>query len=725
MKKIVLFLQGLLFCTGLSAQNIRPVAQKVVNYQISGKSFAKYDVFSLDTSKEKQSQYAKAATGISVLQLKKTELQKIVTEKPEALEMSFPYEGGSVTVEMVKHTIFAEGFNVNTDKGHVDYKPGVYYQGIVKGDNQSVVAFSFFNDDVVGVASQLKTGNIVLGKAKDSDAFVSYNDSKLTGTNPFVCGFDELAENMNHKISFDPASVKNTEKLTDNCVRIYFEVGYGPYTQNGSNVTTTNNWLSAMFNNIKTLYNNDNINVALSETFVWTSTDPYSGQPGTILGQFRSTRTSFNGDVAQLIRNPATTSIAYLDALCSTYKYSYSGVNQSYQNVPTYSWNIEAMTHEIGHNLGSPHTHACAWNGNNTAIDGCGPASGNNEGCNAPLPTDGGTIMSYCHLVSSVGINFAKGFGPQPGALIRSRVNESGCLGTNCTTSCTTTVSSIAFSNLTKTSVQVTITDAVSSTWKYKVEKFDGTVVATGNTSSKTFNVTGLSENTYYKVLVGTDCSGPGAFQANSFTLTDADWCNNILFTDTGGVNGNYAPNQDFVKTFYPSNPGSALKMTFTQFNLEAQDAGVVYDYMTVYNGTSTAAPIFPGGNKMNGNTIPGPFTATNPQGAITVVFHSDPGLELAGWQAVFSCQTLGVNDTKIADQVQVSPNPTKGLVNITASDVILSYEVTDVSGRILTSKSHLNSKKEALDLSSHPSGTYVVTVKTGKEVVTKKVIKY
>ncbi len=39
------------------------------------------------------------------------------------------------------------------------------------------------------------------------------------------------------------------------------------------------------------------------------------------------------------------------------------------------------------------------WNGDYTAIDGCGPAAGQNEGCNAEIP-EAGTIMSYCQNVS-------------------------------------------------------------------------------------------------------------------------------------------------------------------------------------------------------------------------------------------------------------------------------------------------------------------------------------
>src|SRR5690606_38736570 len=44
-----------------------------------------------------------------------------------------------------------------------------------------------------------------------------------------------------------------------------------------------------------------------------------------------------------------------------------------------------------------------------------------------PIPSSG-TIMSYCHLIGGVGINFNNGFGPQPGNLIRARVDQASCL---------------------------------------------------------------------------------------------------------------------------------------------------------------------------------------------------------------------------------------------------------------------------------------------------------
>ncbi len=108
----------------------------------------------------------------------------------------------------------------------------------------------------------------------------------------------------------------------------------------------------------------------------------------------------------------------------------FSSIDADYALVPEYSWSAMVITHEMGHLLGSRHTHACVWNGNNTAIDGC--AGSTEGGCPVPgIPPEGGTIMSYCYL-QSVGVNFNLGFGPQPGNVIRNTVNAAG----NCLTGC-------------------------------------------------------------------------------------------------------------------------------------------------------------------------------------------------------------------------------------------------------------------------------------------------
>lgn len=717
-KTIQLFI--ILFVSFAYSQELKPVAEKVISYYSNNKSISTYNLFSLDNSTAKKEKYAKAASDISVLKMQSTELSKIVAQKPEAMEISFPFEGKSVTVQLVKNMIFTDDFKINTSKGeYKNYTPGVYYQGIVKDDPTSIVAFSFFKDDVVGVSSVLGKGNIVVGKVKNSQDFVSYSDSKLAVENPFTCGVEDLKENQLNKISFNPKNI--TSKLTNNCVRIYYEIGYGPYTQNGSNVTTATNWVTAMHNNISTLYANDGIKIALSSVFVWTTSDTgtYSGTPSNILNQFRNHTTSFNGDIGQLLRNPATTSIAWVNSVCTNYNYSYCGVNFTYSNVPTYSWNIEAMTHEMGHNLGSPHTHACAWNGDNTAIDGCGPASGNNEGCSGDLPTNGGTIMSYCHLVSGVGINFANGFGVQPGALIRNTIESKGCLGTNCTSSCSITVSDLYLNSVNKNSFSGTLVDDVSTTWKYSLTKSDGTAVSSGTTTSKTLSFSGLLPNTYYLLNVGTTCSGPYAFQKSLLVLTDDLWCGKT-FIDTGGVSGNYSNSQSITKTFYPDNPSQKLSMTFTEFDLELN-----YDFMTIYNGDSTSSPVFANGNNLTGSTIPSsPFVSTDSTGAITVAFTSDEGVTGTGWNANISCSALSVEDFASKNGIQVYPNPAKNKLFVESKENIEMYSLTDVSGRTIITSSKMNSKSFSVDLSALKTGNYVMSFTVAGKTVSRKIIK-
>lgn len=702
------------------SQDLKPVARKVSEYHNQKKDFKQYDLFTVNKTPEKLAEYKRSATDISVLNIDAKQLKKLVIEKPEYLEISFPFDGKQITMELYKNEIFTNDFKVKTSKGEVvNYTPGAYYQGIVKGDNRSVAAFSFFDDDIVGVASTPELGNIVVGKVKNSTDFVSYSDSKLTGINPFICGAEELVENHKQKISFDPNAGKTNGKLlTQNCVRIYYEICYAPYVNNGSNTTTTTNWLTAIHNNISTLYNNDDVKIALNEIYIWTTADPYTGTPNANLGSFRTNRQTFNGDLAHLVNQPSTTSVAYVNSLCTNSRHAYSGAAQTYNNVPVYSWTIMAMTHEMGHSMGSPHTHACAWNGNNTAIDGCGPAAGADEGCTGPIPstTEKGTIMSYCHLISGVGINFSNGFGPQPGALIRNTVDSKACLGTNCITACPTTVSGLSVSNITQISANAAFTDATSTSWKYRLTKFDGTAVSSGTTSTQSLSLASLQPATYYLLSVGTDCSA--GYQRTQLFMTDGDWCNGDIFADTGGTTANYGDNQTIVKTFYPSS--GALTMNFTEFGLEED-----FDFMYIYNGPSTSSPMFANGNGLTGANLPGTFTSTHPSGAITVRFVSDPAVNDIGWKANFSCAVLAVEDVNTKDNsVSIYPNPAKNSITISSKDALKSFKIYDESGRLIRSESSLKGSRFDVNISSMQTGNYVVTVETEKQKITKKLIK-
>jgi hypothetical protein len=177
------------------------------------------------------------------------------------------------------------------------------------------------------------------------------------------------------------------------------------------------------------------------------------------------------------------------------------------------------ITHEMGHLMGSRHTHACVWNGNNTAIDGCSGAT--EGGCALPgIPASGGTIMSYCHQ-QSVGINFNLGFGPQPAAFILNIFNTATCY----TGSNASTPTGLTTSLITATTAKLNWNVSAGAT-QYIVEyKLASSVNYTqlGTFTTNTANLSGLASNSQYNWRVNADCSPMSA--AVSFTTAALAGC--------------------------------------------------------------------------------------------------------------------------------------------------------------------------------------------------------
>ncbi|MBK7095124.1 MAG: hypothetical protein IPH57_08785 [Saprospiraceae bacterium] len=130
-----------------------------------------------------------------------------------------------------------------------------------------------------------------------------------------------------------------------------------------------------LFAEIAELYANENITIGISEIMVWDIPDNYTNNASADLDKLKTNNLSFNGDLASLLSHGGSGEggLAWLDVLCnSSIPYSFCGIDGSFNNVPTYSWDVMVCAHEWGHNFGSPHTHDCSWNGNNTQIDDCG-----------------------------------------------------------------------------------------------------------------------------------------------------------------------------------------------------------------------------------------------------------------------------------------------------------------------------------------------------------------
>ncbi|MEO5583588.1 MAG: CARDB domain-containing protein [Saprospiraceae bacterium] len=307
------------------------------------------------------------------------------------------------------------------------YTPGRFYKGKIKGNESSIVVISLFDDEVYGLITRSGHSNVVIGNTPSlrRNSFMLFQDEDVEAP-PFVCGTAELPH-WAEKIENPNVGFRSNTSVT-RCVNVYFEAGNNLFISKGGESGAAN-FISGIFNATSTLYSAESISTSISEIKVWTTAEPYSTDPGTALTDFGNALGGhFNGNIGHFVRlnSGSYSGIAWVGALCSSVPYAYSEIASSYSSYPTYSWNVNVITHEMGHNLGSPHTQSCTWPGG--PIDNCVQQ----EGSCAPGPTPpagGGTIMSYCHL-TGIGIKFSNGFGPLPGNKIRDGVNNATCLGT-------------------------------------------------------------------------------------------------------------------------------------------------------------------------------------------------------------------------------------------------------------------------------------------------------
>ncbi len=412
--------------------NLKPVPQMIKSYQKMGADFQSTSLFQSKVSDaSKRSDIQKVVTNATLLTLDQTQLRAMLKAEPEALNFVLPrFQKKDLEIQLVKANIIADGFRVRLSDQKDPIYPdlGVHYRGIIKGNTSSLAAISIFENEISGFVSD-DSGNMILGKLEGTNPkneHILYYDNQMSVVPDISCG---VVDDERPYTSEDLEESPNRD--AGDCVKIYVEANKDLYDGKGSGTTS---YITGFFNQSATLYANESINIYLSDLYIWTTSSPYtSSSTSTLLSQFQNYRNSFNGDIGHLVGYAGGGGIAAgFSAVCNPNldaNMCYSGVQSSYSNVPTWSWTVSVFVHEMGHLFGSRHTHACVWNGNNTAIDGC---AGSTEGsCSNPgSPSGGGTIMSYCHFTT--GINFNLGFGSQPGAVIRNRIAGASCLAASC-----------------------------------------------------------------------------------------------------------------------------------------------------------------------------------------------------------------------------------------------------------------------------------------------------
>ena len=430
---VILVALGLL-CNLANAQsslhNQKPV-HLVEHAKSANKKFTAIPLLAKSSNQQVSAALIQEAPEYTILDVDPVALDILTSESNETITLDLPTDDyGTLSLELVQVDITSNilVYEASTmEQANIDLA-GVYYRGIIKNTPNSLVSISIFDDEITGLISADNIGNLVIGKLKSDDLssqHIVYNDQELMQSHELNC---ETPDDNGSEYTRDQLEYQ-IHGRSSNCVNIYIEVDNDIYQDFGGTANTVN-YVTAVFNEVATLYANEGVTIQISEIFIWDTTSPYNGTSSSqMLSQFQSLTNNFNGDLGMLLSYQASGGIAVLDGVCHPLvdaRLCFCSVSSNYQQVPTYSWTVMVVAHELGHLMGSKHTHACAWNGNNTAIDGC---AGFTEGsCSVPSsPTTGGTIMSYCHI-TQYGINFTKGFGVQPGSVIRNNIDNASCL---------------------------------------------------------------------------------------------------------------------------------------------------------------------------------------------------------------------------------------------------------------------------------------------------------
>ncbi len=359
-----------------------------------------------------------------VLTINKSVQRTIQTVLPDlwTLPLTLP-DGTHEWVEMHRFLAHTDDFEI----GHMTkdglrterYTPQLLtYRFATDGFNGTLV---LMKDEIAGTVRhngiQYELGGLECAQTP-SAYYVLYAIADAIDPPAFNCGMEDIERRIDTRKQAHSPDLHSQRSSVNSCVEIALDIDY--YTYNSFNQSCENSveWSLALLAGVSEIYETelDNlINLSASYVNVWEVTDPYAsfvGNAGSMLDAFRLEWLN-NPDLSNrprdlvhlMTRRPdtGTGGIAYLNVVCSpNYAAGFSAyLNPSLTyNLNNYSWNLNVVAHELGHNFGSNHTHWCGWPGG--PIDDCYAAEGNCT--NNPAPQTG-TIMSYCHAVSGGSVN--------------------------------------------------------------------------------------------------------------------------------------------------------------------------------------------------------------------------------------------------------------------------------------------------------------------------------
>ena len=390
-----------------------------------------------------QNKFQKSVSSPEFLNINKSSVQSIVSSDMKYIEVTIPVAGSNVKLSLERYDVLTKdavitkmtAAGLTSEKANVPFR---CYKGIYNNDVNSMVILCFSDIFVKGLLLT-ENASYTLATMEGntmSDECILYQNDKILIHNNFHCDTDDLpVSDESKKImrEFNPNKLVTPTFLQAN---IAIDVDFATYNLFAGNTANITSYVLSILSSASALYNRDiNVKLNVPSINIWTVADPYVGATSNpVLVAFRNywnaNMQSVPRTTAHLISRRAPGDqggIAYLNGICNSVTsgsgYGYSNTTGAINQLPVYSWDVMVVSHELGHNFGSNHTHNCSWPGG--PIDSCYATEG---GCyTGPVIARAGTIMSYCHLTSA-GIDLRLGFGPLPKALIRQNSENASCI---------------------------------------------------------------------------------------------------------------------------------------------------------------------------------------------------------------------------------------------------------------------------------------------------------
>jgi hypothetical protein len=379
---------------------------------------------------------------------------------------------GPATLELERFRVFSHDAQIVLDDASVVEAPDTaYFRGFVDGDSQSIAVLSASRGGRMrGLVT--RDGRLWMLEAPSGGALRSREVDVETELAPLMADFECATDGLppvSDVVESALAGGGTTDAapvLAANAsytARVAIETDWEFFNLKGRSVTATLDYIGDIFAFASTIYENEvATSLHLSYVSLWTqgaTEDPWTATSGTsaALSEYRSYWNSNRSGVSRSIGHMLSGKglgggIAYVGVLCNSsagYGLSASLGGGFDINNPTSMWDIIVVTHEIGHNFNSPHTHSyCNLGGNANPVDACVPSqygtACNGQSGQYPAGCSGGsqycgTIMSYCHLISggyqnialTFGLNHPYGIEPDrvPGRMYDHVVARSSCLG--------------------------------------------------------------------------------------------------------------------------------------------------------------------------------------------------------------------------------------------------------------------------------------------------------